>query len=154
MVIDFCTAKNYEIDLGETTGIIGTIGYAAPEQYIGSGLGRTDANRYLLFGITLYHLLTNVDPCKTNRQIHRQSTLPFRMDWMPYSKITQHGRSRYQTCAELMYDLETTDLSLCKKSRRNGSFLITILLSILLAIGSFVLNLMLHKWQRIHTSPG
>ena len=38
MVIDFGTAKNYEIDLGETTGI-GTIGYAAPEQYIGSGLG-------------------------------------------------------------------------------------------------------------------
>ena len=41
-LIDFGTAKNYEINYGETTGI-GTIGYAAPEQYIGSGLGRTDA---------------------------------------------------------------------------------------------------------------
>lgn len=64
MVIDFGTAKNYEIDLGETTGI-GTIGYAAPEQYIGSGLGRTDARTDIYcLGITLYHLLTNVDPCK------------------------------------------------------------------------------------------
>ena len=41
-VIDFGTAKAYDIDLGQTTGI-GTIGYAAPEQYRGSGYGRTDA---------------------------------------------------------------------------------------------------------------
>ena len=71
-LIDFGTAKTYEIDLGETTGI-GTIGYAAPEQYIGSGLGRTDARTDIYcLGITLYHLLTGIDPCKyviSNRSV-------------------------------------------------------------------------------------
>jgi serine/threonine-protein kinase len=149
MVIDFGTAKNYEIDLGETTGI-GTIGYAAPEQYIGSGLGRTDARTDIYcLGITLYHLLTNVDPCKnliSDKSIRAVNpALSHGLDAI-IQKCTQHQPDdRYQTCAELMYDLENYEilepLYKKKQKRKLGSFLITILLSILLAIGGFVLNL-------------
>ena len=109
-VIDFGTAKNYEIDLGQTTGI-GTIGYAAPEQYINSGLGRTDARTDIYcLGITLYHLLTNVDPCKnliTDRSIRAiNPALSPGLDAIIQKCTEQHPDNRYQSCEELMYDLE------------------------------------------------
>lgn len=149
MVIDFGTAKNYEIDLGETTGI-GTIGYAAPEQYIGSGLGRTDARTDIYcLGITMYHLLTNIDPCKnliSNKSIRAVNpALSHGLDAI-IQKCTQYQPSdRYQSCAELMYDLENYEIlePLYKKrqKRKLGTFFIIILLSIVMAIAGFVLNI-------------
>lgn len=149
MVIDFGTAKNYEIDLGETTGI-GTIGYAAPEQYIGSGLGRTDARTDIYcLGITMYHLLTNIDPCKnliSDKSIRAVNpALSHGLDAI-IQKCTQYQPSdRYQSCAELMYDLENYEIlePLYKKrqKRKLGTFFITILLSIVMAIAGFVLNI-------------
>lgn len=149
MVIDFGTAKNYEIDLGETTGI-GTIGYAAPEQYIGSGLGRTDARTDIYcLGITMYHLLTNIDPCKnliSDKPIRAVNpALSHGLDAI-IQKCTQYQPSdRYQSCAELMYDLENYEIlePLYKKrqKRKLGTFFIIILLSIVMAIAGFVLNI-------------
>jgi len=114
MVIDFGTAKNFEIDLGETTGI-GTIGYAAPEQYIGSGLGRTDARTDIYcLGITLYHLLTNVDPCKnltSDKSIRAVNPALSRgLDEIIVKCTQQQPADRYQSCAELMYDLENYEV--------------------------------------------
>ncbi len=148
MVIDFGTAKNYEIDLGETTGI-GTIGYAAPEQYIGSGFGRTDARTDIYcLGITLYHLLTDVDPCKNlidNKSVREVNpALSNGLDAI-ISKCTQYNPDdRYQSCAELMYDLENYEVlePLYKKrqKRKLGIFAFTALMAVLLAIGGFVMN--------------
>ena len=148
MVIDFGTAKNYEIDLGETTGI-GTIGYAAPEQYIGSGLGRTDARTDIYcLGITLYHLLTNIDPCKNlinDKSIRKiNPALSHGLDAI-IQKCTQYQpEDRYQTCAELMYDLEIyKDLEpqyKKKQKRKLGTFLLTIIMAIIFAISGFVFN--------------
>ena len=148
MVIDFGTAKNYEIDLGETTGI-GTIGYAAPEQYIGSGLGRTDARTDIYcLGITLYHLLTNIDPCKNlinDKSIRKiNPALSHGLDAI-IQKCTQYQpEDRYQTCAELMYDLEIyKDLEpqyKKKQKRKLGTFLLTIIMAIVFAISGFVFN--------------
>lgn len=148
MVIDFGTAKNYEIDLGETTGI-GTIGYAAPEQYIGSGLGRTDARTDIYcLGITLYHLLTNVDPCKnliSDKSIRAVNpALSHGLDAIIKKCTETQPDDRYQTCAELMYDLENYEilepLYKKKQKRKLGTFLLTIILSIVLAISGLVLN--------------
>ena len=109
-VIDFGTAKNYEIDLGQTTGI-GTIGYAAPEQYINSGLGRTDPRTDIYcLGITLYHLLTDVDPCKNliiDKSIRAiNPALSPGLDAIIKKCTEEHPDNRYQSCEELMYDLE------------------------------------------------
>ena len=148
MVIDFGTAKNYEIDLGETTGI-GTIGYAAPEQYIGSGLGRTDARTDIYcLGITMYHLLTNVDPCKTlieNKSIRAVNPSLSRGLDAIIQKCTQYQpEDRYQTCAELMYDLENYEilepLYKKKQKRKLGVFLLSAILSIVLAISGTALS--------------
>ncbi len=148
MVIDFGTAKNYEIELGETTGI-GTIGYAAPEQYIGSGLGRTDARTDIYcLGITLYHLLTDVDPCKnliSDRSIRAvNSSLSHGLDAIIKKCTETQPDARYQTCAELMYDLENYEilepLYKKKQKRKLGIFATTLILSFILAAGGLILN--------------
>ena len=148
MVIDFGTAKNYEIEYGETTGI-GTVGYAAPEQYIGSGLGRTDARTDIYcLGITLYYLLTNIDPCKnlisdkSVRAIH--PALSHGLDAI-IKKCTEFQPSdRYQSCAELMYDLENYNalepLHKKKQKKKLSLFFATALLSILLAVSGVCLG--------------
>ena len=150
MVIDFGTAKNYEIDLGETTGI-GTIGYAAPEQYIGSGLGRTDARTDIYcLGITMYHLLTNIDPCKnliSDKSIRAVNpALSHGLDAI-IQKCTQYQLAdRYQSCAELMYDLENYEilepLYKKKQKRKLGVFFLTILMAAIFAASGLVTNYM------------
>lgn len=149
MVIDFGTAKNYEIDLGETTGI-GTIGYAAPEQYIGSGLGRTDARTDIYcLGITMYHLLTNVDPCQnliSDKSIRAVNPALSRgLDAIVQKCTQQQPADRYQSCAELMYDLENYEqlepLYMKKQKRKLGAFLFTMILSVMLVVCGFAFNL-------------
>lgn len=149
MVIDFGTAKNYEIDLGETTGI-GTIGYAAPEQYIGSGLGRTDARTDIYcLGITMYHLLTNIDPCKnliSDKSIRAVNpALSHGLDEI-IQKCTQYQPDdRYQSCAELMYDLENYEilepLYKKKQKRKLATFFVTVIMSFLFVVAGFAFRL-------------
>ncbi len=146
MVIDFGTAKNYEIEYGETTGI-GTIGYAAPEQYIGSGLGRTDGRTDIYcLGITLYYLLTNIDPCKnliSDKSVRIiNPALSHGLDSI-IQKCTQfQPTDRYQSCAELMYDLENYNAlePIHKKKQKNklSLFFVTVFMSILLAVGGIL----------------
>ena len=146
MVIDFGTAKNYEIEYGETTGI-GTIGYAAPEQYIGSGLGRTDGRTDIYcLGMTLYYLLTNIDPCKnliSDKSIRIiNPALSHGLDSI-IQKCTQfQPADRYQSCAELMYDLENYNalepIHKKKQKKKLSLFFTTALLSILLAFGGIL----------------
>lgn len=139
-LIDFGTAKTYEIDLGETTGI-GTIGYAAPEQYIGSGLGRTDARTDIYcLGITLYHLLTGIDPCKyviSNRSIRAVNPgLSPGLDAIIIKCTEPQPEDRYQSCAELLYALEhhneMGEIYRKKQKRKLFSFLATSVLTIAL----------------------
>lgn len=148
-VIDFGTAKNYEIDLGQTTGI-GTIGYAAPEQYINSGMGRTDARTDIFcLGVTLYHLLTNIDPCKhviddwSIRAVN--PALSRGLDAIIQKCTRRMPDERYQSCAELMYDLENYEVlePLYKKrqKRKLGAFVATVAMAAVFAVAGFALNL-------------
>lgn len=153
MVIDFGTAKKYEIDLGNTTGI-GTIGYAAPEQYIGSGFGRTDARTDIYcLGFTLYHLLTNVDPCSnliTDRSIRAVNPVLSRGLDEIIKKCTEYNpEDRYQSCAELMYDLENYEslepLYKKKQKRKLNIFIASAVMTILFTISGFGFNVAASK---------
>ncbi|MBQ2446504.1 MAG: serine/threonine protein kinase [Oscillospiraceae bacterium] len=148
MVIDFGTAKNYEIEYGETTGI-GTVGYAAPEQYIGSGLGRTDARTDIYcLGITLYYLLTNIDPCKnliSDKSVRAiNPALSHGLDAIIKKCTEFQPADRYQSCAELMYDLENYNalepLHKKKQKKKLSLFFAATLLSALFAVGGVVLG--------------
>lgn len=148
-LIDFGTAKTYEIDLGETTGI-GTIGYAAPEQYIGSGLGRTDARTDIYcLGITLYHLLTGIDPCKnviSDKSIRAVNpSLSPGLDAIIQKCTAQMPEDRYQSCAELLYAIEhhneMGNIYRGKQKKKLASFIVSAALSVVfacLAIFGFV----------------
>ena len=143
-LIDFGTAKTYDFAVGETTGI-GTVGYAAPEQYIGSGLGRTDARTDIYcLGITLYHLLTGIDPGRnviSNRSIRAVNpNLSPGLDEIIIKCTEMQPDDRYQSCAELMYDLEHYNeigTAYRKKQRRKlTTFVTTSALTIALAVTS------------------
>ena len=108
-LIDFGTAREFkETSVADTT-CLGTRGYAAPEQF--GGQGQTDARTDIYcLGATLYHLLTGHNPAEPPYEMY-----PIRK-WNPLlssgleqiiAKCTQQNpEDRYQSCAELMYDLQ------------------------------------------------
>lgn len=110
-LIDFGTAREFKNRaMVEDTTCLGTRGYAAPEQF--GGRGQTDARTDIYcLGATMYHLLTGHSPAEPPYEIK-----PLRY-WDPafagsglehiIAKCCQQDPGqRYQTCAELMYDLE------------------------------------------------
>lgn len=139
MLIDFGTAREFkEKNLADTT-CLGTIGYAAPEQF--GGKGQTDARTDIYcLGTTLYHLVTGKDPCEPPYEL-----LPIRQVNPTLSdglqriiqKCTQKNpEDRYQSCAELMYDLEhygeLDDKYRKKQKRKLGAFIASAALTVIL----------------------
>ena len=108
--LDFGTAREYKSQrAGDDTTCLGTRGYAAPEQY--GGMGQTDARTDIYcLGATMYHLVTGQDPAlppyeiKPIRQIDPK--LPKGLEQIILKCTRQDPQERYQSCAELMYDLE------------------------------------------------
>lgn len=67
-LIDFGTAREYKEYNHEDTTLLGTIGYAAPEQF--GGAGQTDARTDIYgLGATLYHLVTGMNPSEPPYEI-------------------------------------------------------------------------------------
>lgn len=107
-LIDFGIAREYKPNNIADTSALGTVGYAAPEQYGGKGQTDVRTDIYCL-GVTLYHLVTGQNPCEPPYEIY-----PIRQ-WNPQLsadleriivKCTQRDPdSRYQNCGELMNEL-------------------------------------------------
>ena len=142
-LIDFGTAREYkEKNLADTT-CLGTVGYAAPEQF--GGMGQTDARTDIYcLGATLYHLVTGKNPCEPPYEI-----LPIRQINPALSsgleriilKCTQRDpNDRYQSAAELMYALEhyeeIDDIYRKKQKKKLGAFLTTSILAVVFALVS------------------
>lgn len=139
-LIDFGTAREYkEKNLADTT-CLGTVGYAAPEQF--GGMGQTDARTDIYcLGATLYHLVTGKNPCEPPYEL-----LPIRQINPGLSsgleriiqKCTQRDpNDRYQSAAELMYALEhydeIDDTYRKKQKGKLAAFLIPLALSVVFA---------------------
>ena len=109
-IIDFGIAREYkEAKLADTT-VLGTRGYAPPEQYSGQTDARSDI--YAL-GMTMHHLLTGVDPRKGEVYAPVRQYNPNLSEGIEIiiNKCTEPApENRYQTCAELLYDLEHPEL--------------------------------------------
>ncbi len=137
-LIDFGTAREYKSKNIADTTCLGTIGYAAPEQF--GGMGQTDARTDIYcLGATLYHLVTGMNPCeppyeiKPIRQINPALSNGLEKIIM---KCTQRDPdARYQSCAELIYDLEHFD-EMDNTYRRKMKFRLGIFItSVILTIG-------------------
>lgn len=137
-VIDFGIAREYkEQNLSDTT-VLGTKGYAPPEQH---GSRQTDARSDIYaLGMTMHHLLTGVDPRPADYMY-----VPVRQ-WNPelsegieeiINKCTAlDPENRYQNCDELMYDLQHPDQIgqgiKKQKKRKLTTFIVTSLLTLLM----------------------
>ena len=146
-IIDFGIAREYkEKNLADTT-VLGTNGYAPPEQY---GSRQTDARSDIYaLGMTMHHLLTGVDPRPKDYMY-----LPVRQ-WNPelsegieiiIDKCVQPAAERrYQSCTELLYDLEHPELITRgykrKQRRKLGTFLAMLVMSLLALISGYTCKL-------------
>lgn len=141
-IIDFGIAREYkELSLADTT-VLGTKGYAPPEQYSGQTDARSDI---FALGMTMHHLLTGVDPR------NGEAYVPVRQ-WNPELSegieiiidkcVEPAAENRYQTCADLLYDLEHPDLITkgFKKKQKNRllAFMISAILGVVMLITGFV----------------
>lgn len=117
-LINFGMARRYNGPDHADTVILGTTGYAPPEQYTGHTDPRSDI--YAL-GMTMHSLLTGVDHTK-----NKDGYIPVRM----YNPALSEGieliinrcvqpapENRYQNCRELLYDLEHPKPVTGKKGR-------------------------------------
>ena len=143
-IIDFGIAREYkEQNLADTT-VLGTKGYAPPEQYSGQTDPRSDI---FALGMTMHHLLTGVDPR------NGEAYAPVRQ-WNPELSegieiiidrcVEPAAENRYQSCADLLYDLEHPELitkGFKKKQRRKLiSFIVAIGMSVVMAVAGLALN--------------
>ena len=142
-LIDFGTAREFkEKNLADTT-CLGTVGYAAPEQF--GGMGQTDARTDIYcLGATLYHLVTGMNPCEPPYEIKPireiNPALSSGLERILLKCTQRDPNDRYQSAAELMYALEhyeeIDDIYRKKQKKKFGLFLTTALLTIVFALTS------------------
>lgn len=144
-VIDFGTAREFKMDSTEDTTCLGTKGYAAPEQYRGNKHHQTDERTDIYnLGVTLYHLLTNKHPNEPPYVLKPitewNSNLSTGLEKIIIKCTKEDPDERYQSCAELMYDLQhyrDGDIKNLKKSRvQLGAFAAAIILGLSCGITS------------------
>ncbi len=146
-VIDFGTAREFKTDSTEDTTCLGTKGYAAPEQYRGNKHHQTDERTDIYnLGVTLYHLLTNKHPNEPPYVLKPitewNSNLSTGLEKIIIKCTKEDPAERYQSCAELMYDLqhykEGDEKNLKKSKMKLGGFISAFLLSIVCGVTSIV----------------
>lgn len=143
-IIDFGIAREYkEQKLADTT-VLGTKGYAPPEQYSGQTDPRSDI---FALGMTMHHLLTGVDPR------NGEPYAPVRQ-WNPELSegietiidrcVEPAAENRYQSCADLLYDLEHPELITKgfkqKQRKKLIAFIAAIGMAVVMAVAGLVLN--------------
>lgn len=144
-IIDFGIAREYkEQNLADTT-VLGTKGYAPPEQYSGQTDPRSDI---FALGMTLHHLLTGIDPRNGEPYASVRQWNPEISEGMEIiidRCVEPSAEKRYQNCEKLLYDLEHPELITKgfkkKQKRKLISFLVAIGMSILFLITGVVLNI-------------
>lgn len=136
-LIDFGTAREFkEKNLADTT-CLGTIGYAAPEQF--GGMGQTDGRTDIYcLGATLYHLVTGQNPCEPPYEIRPireiNPSLSSGLERIILKCTQRNPDDRYQSSAELMYDLNHYEMIDDQYKKKQKGKLNKFILSILLAI--------------------
>lgn len=152
ILIDFGTAREFkEKNLADTT-CLGTVGYAAPEQF--GGMGQTDARTDIYgLGATLYHLVTGFNPSEPPYEIKPireiNPGLSSGLERIILKCTQRNPDDRYQSAAELMYDLEhyeeIDDRYRKKQKRKLGAFIATAVMSIVFIGAGIGLNIAASK---------
>ncbi|MGN0142576.1 MAG: protein kinase [Roseburia sp.] len=140
-LIDFGTAREYKARNIADTTCLGTIGYAAPEQF--GGMGQTDARTDIYcLGATLYHLVTGCNPSEPPYEIKPireiNPALSGGLERIIQKCVQRNPDDRYQSCAELTYALEhyeeIDDKYRKKQKVKLGSFIASAVLTMLFVV--------------------
>ena len=136
-IIDFGIAREYKEQNLADTKVLGTRGFAPPEAYNGQTTPRSDI--YSL-GMTMHNLLTGVDPRMGDGYVPVRQINPNLSEGIELiiDKCVQPAEeNRYQSCADLIYDLEHPDLITSgykkKQKRKVIATAIPLVLSIIMA---------------------
>ena len=109
--IDFGTARKYNYDSVSDTTCLGTIGYAAPEQFAGETLRQTDARTDIYnLGATMYHLLTGVNPSEPPYELYPirrwDERLSNGLEKIILRATRKDPEKRFNDCKEMSYALQ------------------------------------------------
>ena len=137
-LIDFGIAREFKDQKASDTTWLGTKGYAAPEQF--GGKGQTDARTDIYcLGATLYHLVTGCNPSeppyekKPIRTIN--PNLSEGLERIILRCTREDPNERYQSVAELLYDLdhykEIDDAYIRVQKKKMIAFLVPAVLAVL-----------------------
>ena len=107
-LIDFGIAREYKLENRSDTTVVGTRGYAAPEQY---GTSQSDARTDIYsLGVTMYYLATGKSPFDPPytfvpaRELNRK--LSAGMEHILAKCLQPEPENRYQSVTELLEDLK------------------------------------------------
>ena len=143
-IIDFGIAREYKEHSTQDTTVLGTKGYAPPEQYTGQTDARSDI---FALGVTMHQLLTGVVPQSGEPIIPVRQwdhNLSEGIEAIINKCVEPAAENRYQNCSELMYDLQHPELvgrnHKRKQKRRIIAFLSAAALSVAACIGGFAFD--------------
>ena len=143
-IIDFGIAREYKEQNPADTTVLGTKGYAPPEQHS----GRTDPRSDIFaLGMTMHHLLTGIDPRNGEPYASVRQWNPELSEGIEIiidRCVEPAPENRYQNCADLLYDLEhpefiTRDFKK-KQKRKLAAFFTAAALAVVMGLSGAVLN--------------
>ncbi|MBQ8612319.1 MAG: protein kinase [Oscillospiraceae bacterium] len=123
-LVDFGIAREYKQESVGDTVCLGTMGYAAPEQF--GGMGQTDQRTDIYaLGVTLGYLVTGRNPTQAGDekwQLRRLNPeLSHGFEYIINKCMQLDPERRYQSAAELMRDLDNIERLNTRYRRRNAA---------------------------------
>lgn len=120
-LIDFGTARQYKEQNVADTTCLGTLGYAAPEQF--GGMGQTDPRTDIYtLGVTLYHLVTGQNPAEPPYEIYPirkiNPQLSYGLEEIIGKCTRRNPDERYQSVDAIKTDLNNIDKIDAKNHRK------------------------------------
>lgn len=148
-LIDFGTARKYNYDSVSDTTCLGTIGYAAPEQFAGETLRQTDARTDIYnLGATMYHLLTGVNPSEPPYELYPirrwDERLSNGLEKIILRATRKDPEKRFNDCKEMSYALQhfrdLDDSYIATQKKKILMFAASLILSFLFFSMAIVVN--------------
>ncbi|MGN0159886.1 MAG: serine/threonine protein kinase [Lachnospiraceae bacterium] len=121
-LIDFGTARSFKCENNTDTVALGTPGYAAPEQLMGSAQSDARTDIYAL-GATMYYIITGVDigqPPFEAVPVHSLRTgIDAVLEGIVLRCLQKNPESRFNNLTELLYELDQGENLAQKRKREN-----------------------------------
>lgn len=157
-LIDFGTAVVIKEPGQKIKRALGTRGYAAPEQSKRGNVCDLRSDIHAM-GKTLYHMLTGLSPAaipedklKPIREI--DSSISIGLDKIVTKCCKKNPDDRYQSCEELMYDLQnytTLDNEYKSKIRRKVYFVLGLFMTSIVIITSSAIPFSMYRNEQVKT---